>query len=71
MPESRRRWLSDTMASTAEEEARLMGDDQDQVSLDDDYNMSKKSGRPQHRKILLVFIYSGIAFISILLFAAM
>ncbi len=71
MPESRRRWLHNTMASTAEEEAHLMGDEQEQSSFDDDRNPLKKTSLQQRRKVLLILIYGGIGLVSILLIAVM
>ena len=76
MSASRRRWLPDSMASTGDvdndgETARLMGDEQDQANLDDDYNPRKKSVRYSYRKSLLVLVYAGIGLFSVLLVAAM
>lgn len=76
MPTSRRRWLPDNMASTGDvddhgETARLIGDEQDRASLDDDYNLRKKSARYSRRNILLIIVYAGIGFFAVLLVAAM
>ena len=69
MPESRRRLFPNSMASTAEEQARLI--DSDRESLDDDYNPRKKIDQAHRRKLYLALIYGGLGFICILLIASM
>ena len=69
MTESRRRWLPNSMATISDEQARLMGDDEE--ILDDDYNPHKKIDRAHRQKLYLALIYGGLGFIGILLIASM